>query len=69
MSREPAKPPDLLPNAVSHFWIFGFGIKDYRLISSRINHQIKDYRREAAGINAGLRIIGRPLILRQGPTF
>ena len=49
-----------------------FGIvtrKDYRLIRSRIKHQIKDYRREAAGINAGLRIIGRPLILRQGPNM
>ena len=52
-------------------WELPLGIvtrKDYRLIRSRIKHQIKDYRREAAGINGRLWIIGRPLILRQGPT-
>ena len=42
-------------------------IKDYHLQRARINRGIKDYRREAAGIIAGLRIIGRPLILQPGP--
>ena len=45
-----------------------FSDKGFTLFKRKINHQIKDYRREAAGINGRLKIMGRPIILRPGPS-